>query len=145
MKRFVDELAKHQLLIYFVVLWGASMFFWSIYLLIDTFNDPLDALLILHHLAELGAGATLAALGIKLMRPNFLSVIDKEKAVVYFLLMWAIAFFFIGIYDIIDHGVYIFEYWDCFLAFLGGLAEFFAGIVLGLFGCNLLKKPEPNT
>ena len=144
-KRFVDELAKHQLLIYFVTLWGISMFFWSLYYLIDDFTDLMDALWLLYNLAKLGAGGALTIFGIKLMRPDFITALDKYKMVIYFLLMWAVSFFFIGIYDMADHAPYMFEYWDCFLAFLGALAEFFAGIVLGLFSWNLLKQPEQTT
>jgi hypothetical protein len=147
-KKFIDELAKHKLLIYFAILWGASMFFWSLYDIgyyVTNFSDAMDALPVLYNLMELGAGLFLALFGIKLLQVNFLKTLDNEKVLVYFLLLWAGSLFFSGLYDIVDFGPYIFECWEDILGFIGALADFFGGAVLALFTWNLLSKKEPDT
>jgi hypothetical protein len=144
-KNFIDELAKHKMLVYFVTLWGAMLFLWTVYGIIEYgFNtsDILGIIDIFFHLSELFAGALLALFGIKLINANFLETIKNEKILIYFLLLWAASFFFLGIYDIVDHGPWIFEYPNCIIAFLSGLAALFAGIVLGLFSWNALNETE---
>ena len=49
--------------------------------------------------------------------------------------------FFGGLYAIADHGPHIIEYWECSIAFLGGLGSLFAGITLGLFSLKMLNEP----
>jgi hypothetical protein len=147
-KNFIDEFAKHKLLIYFAILWGLSMFFWSLYDIghyAFGYGETFLALPLLYNMLELIAGLFLAIFGIKLMKPNFLEAIDKEKVLLYFLILWAASFFFCGLANILDFGPWIFEYWEDFLAFLGALADFFAGAVLALFSWNLLSKKESNT
>jgi len=147
-KRFIDELAKHKLLVYFAILWGASMFFWSLYDLgyyVTNFEEAMDALPVLYNLLELGAGLFLVLFGLKLMQSNFLQALDAEKALLYFLLLWAGSLFFCGLYDIVDYGPYISEYPEDILAFIGALADFFGGAVLALFSWNLISKKEPET
>ena len=147
-KRFIEELAKHKLLVYFAVLWGASMFFWSLYDLgyyITSFEEATDAFPILYNLLELGAGLFLALFGIKMLQVNFLEAIDAKKALLYFMLLWAGSLFFCGLYDIVDYGPYIFEYPEDIIAFIAALADFFGGAVLALFSWNLISKKEPET
>ena len=85
-RNFIEELAKHKLLIYFAILWGASMFFWSLYRIGHYalgYGQAFLALSFLAYLLELVAGLFLAIFGIKLIQPNFLEAIDKEKALLY--------------------------------------------------------------
>jgi hypothetical protein len=145
-KNFTDELAKHTLLVYFVILWGGTMFFWSsCNLAYGSYVDILDVVAILANLLELIAGILLVISGIKLMSTNFLAGINTEKTLVYFLILWAGSFIFWGIYDIFYYGPWVFRYLEDTLCFLGGLAAFFAGVVLGLFGWRLLAENEPPT
>jgi len=143
-KKVIDELAKHKLLIYFVIIWGGSMIFWSLYEL-NYYVGEMEILPILHYLLELGAGLFLAIFGLNLMNIKILGAMDKEKILVYFLMLWAGSFFFTGIHEILYNGQWMFEYFDHMLAFLGAVADFFAGAVLGLFAWNLLNEKEPNT
>ena len=144
-KNFIDELAKHKLLVYFVTLWGAMLFLWTLYGIIEygfELTDVLGIIDLLFHLSELFAGALLLIVGIKLMNINLLEAIKNEKLIIYFLLLWAASFFFLGIYNIFDHGPWISEYWNCLLAFLSGLAALFAGVTLGLFSWKLLNETD---
>jgi hypothetical protein len=144
-KRFIDELAKHKLLVYFVILWGASLFLWTIYGIVAygfEIGEALDVIDLLFHLSELFAGALLIIFGIKLININFLKAIKNERLFIYFLILWAASFFFCGLYDIIDYGPWIFEYLEDFIALLGALADFLAGVVLGLFSWKLLSETE---
>lgn len=144
-KRFVDELAKHKLLVYFVTLWGASLFLWTVYGIVAygfEITEALDVIDLLFHLSELFAGALLLLVGIKLMNANFLKAIRNERLIVYFLILWAASFFFMGLYDLVDFGPWIFQYLQDAIAFLSGLAGLFAGIVLGLFSWKLLREDE---
>ena len=148
LKKFIDELTKHKLLIYFVILWGASMFFWSLYDIghyAFGYGETLMVLPLFYNLLEVIAGMFLVIFGIKFLKNHIIEVLTKEKTLLLFLLFWAAKFFFEGAYDIIDHGPWIFEYWECLLAFLGGLGGFFAGAVLALFSWNLFSKKEPDT
>ena len=118
---------------------------WTSYGIIEwgfELTDALGFLDMLFHLSELFAGLLLVIVGIRLIGTNFLESIKKEKLVVYFLLLWAASFFFIGLYNIIDHGPWMFEYWNCLLGFLSGLAGLIAGITLALFSWNILNETD---
>ena len=144
-KNFTDELAKHKLLVYFVTLWGAMLFLWTLYGILEygfEFTGVLSILDLLFHLSELLAGALLAMFGLTLMNINFLKAIKNERLLIYFLILWAASFFFIGIYYIIDFGPWIFDYVEHAIAFLSALAALFAGVVLGLFSMKLLSETE---
>ena len=144
-KTFTDELAKHKWLVYFVTLWGAMLFLWTTYGIIEygfEMTDALDVVDLLFHLSELFAGALLVLLGIKLLNPNLLKTVKNERLIVFFLILWAASFFFMGLYDIVDFGPWIFQYVQDAIAFLSGLAALFAGIVLGLFSWKLLTETE---
>ena len=143
-KKFIDELAKHKMLVYFVTFWGAWLFLWTVYGFIEWgFNtDLLGILDLFFHLSELFAGLLLMILGIKLWSNNFLEEIKNDQLMIYFLLLWAASFFFGGLYVVIDHGPHIIEYGESFIAFLAGLAVLFAGITLGLFSWKMLNEPS---
>ena len=146
-KNFIDELAKHKMLVYFVTLLGAWLFLNTVYGFIEWgFNtDLLGIIDLFFHLSELFAGLLLVMIGIKLMNIKFLDALKNERLLTYFMLLWAASFFFGGLYYVIDHGPYIFEYFECLIAFLAGLAALFSGITLGLFSWNILNEPEQNT
>jgi len=148
-KNFVDELAKHKMLVYFVTLLGAWLFlntvygFWEYWDYLNT--DLLGIIDVFFHLSELFAGLLLMIVGIKLMNIKFLEGLKTDQLLTYFLLLWAASFFFGGLYYVIEHGPYIFEYGECFIAFLAGLAALFAGITLGLFSWKMLNEPKQET
>lgn len=146
-KNFIDELAKHKLLVYFVILWGAWLFLWSVYGFIEwpIHTDLLGIIDLFFHLSELFAGLLLVIFGIKLLNTTFLEGIKNDRLLIYFLLLWAASLFFVGLYVVIDHGQHIVEYPECIIAFLSGLAALFAGITLGIFSWNLLNEPEQET
>ena len=146
-KNFIDELGKHKLLVYFMTLWGAWLFLWTVYGFIEWgFNtDLLGIIDLFFHLSELFAGLLLVILGIKLMYIKFLEGLKNDQLLIYFLLLWAASFFFGGLYVVIDHGPYVIEYGECFIAFLGGLAALFAGVTLGLFSWKMLSEPDQET
>ena len=147
LKKFIDELAKHKMLVYFVTLWGAWLFLWTVYGFIEWgFNtDLLGIIDLLFHLSELFAGLLLVILGIRLMNIKFVEGLKNDQLLIYFLLLWAATFFFGGLYVVIDHGPYIIEYWECLIAFLAGLASLFAGVTLGMFSWKMLNDPEQQT
>ena len=146
-KNFVDELAKHKMLVYFVTLWGAWLFLWTVYGVVEWGfeTDLLGIIDLFFHLSELFGGLLLVLLGVKILNSNFLTGIKNDQVLIYFLLLWAASFFFGGLYVVIDHGPYIIEYGECFIAFLAGLAALFAGITLGLFSWKMLNEPEQET
>ena len=146
-KNFVDELAKHKMLVYFVTLWGAWLFLNTVYGFLEWgfHTDLLGIIDLFFHLSELFAGLLLMIVGFKLMNIKFLEGLKTDQLLTYFLLLWAASFFLGGLYYVIDHGPYIFEYGESFIAFLAGLAALFAGITLGLFSWNMLREPEQKT
>lgn len=143
-KNFIEELAKHKLLVYFVTLWGASLFLWTVYGIVAYRFETtaLGVLDLLYHLSELFAGVLLVLFGLKLIYPNFLTKTKNERLLIYFLILWAASFFFIGLYNIVDFGPWIFNFDEDVIGFLSALADLFAGIVLALFSWNLLGEKE---
>ena len=136
LKTVTDWLAQHQFLVYFVILWGASMFLYAVANFVDWgfgVGDLYDVLWILANLFDLASGFFLMLFGIKLMNKDFLEGIAIEKILVYFLLLWAGQFFFWGLSDIIFYEI---------VWILAGLAHFFAGIILALFAWKLLNEKE---
>jgi hypothetical protein len=142
-KNFLDELSNHKFLVYFVTLWGAMLFLWTVYGFIEYgfHTDVLGIIDLFFHLSELIAGAILIIIGVKLLNTDFLKEIKSEKLFVYFLILWAATFFFWGLYVVVDYGASL-GYAEHVIAFLGGLAALFAGIVLGLFSWKLLNEAE---
>lgn len=139
LKNIIDELAKHSLLVYFIIIWGASMFLYAVCNL-GTWGfgveDLYDLMWILANLFDLVAGVFLMIFGIKLLQADFLDVIQLEKALVYFLMFWAGQFFFWGLSDLF--------YFEGIICLLAALVHFFAGIILAMFAWKLLNEKESN-
>ena len=135
LKTIIDELAKQRLLIYFVILWGASMFLYAICNLGSGglgVEDVYDVLWILANLFDLAAGIFLMLFAVKLLSPNFLAGLQTEKTLVYFLLLWAGQFFFWGLSDLL--------YYEGIVCILAALVYFIAGIVLALSAWKFLTE-----
>ena len=147
-KNFVDELAKHKLLVYFVTLWGATLFLDTVYGFtawgLDGFYWVGTSAVVdlFFHFSELFAGVILVILGVKLLKPHFLETLKNEKMIVYFLILWAASFFFRGIWSFVYYGLDVTFYSETTIALLGGLASLFAGITMGLFGWKMLSEHE---
>ena len=146
-KNFIDELAKHKLLVYFVILWGAMLFLWTLYGMIEygwEIRNSMEMYVAdkLFHFSELFAGAILMIFGIKLLKTNFLKAIKNERLIIYFLLLWVASFFFWGMWYIFDFGPRIFESLENTIGILSALVALFAGISLGLFSWKLRGETE---
>ena len=138
LKTVIDELAKHSLLVFFIILWGVSMILYPVCSLGSWgfgVEDLYDVLWILANLVELVAGVFLMLFGLKLMNANFLAGLQIEKTLVYFLLLWAGQFFFWGLSDLI--------YFGGILCILAALVYIIAGVILALFAWKLLTEKEP--
>jgi len=147
-KNFIDELAKHKLLVYFVTLWGATLFLSQVYALtawgLDGFywvgtSAGVD---LFFHLSELFAGVILVILGVKLLNTSLLETLRNERLLVYFLMLWAASFFFRGLWSFVYYGLDATFYPEVTIALLGGLASLFAGVAMGLFGWKMLSEHE---
>lgn len=142
LKKFIDELAKHTTLVYFLIFWGLSFILWSLCNLIDpgfgrVFNI-FDLLWILAYLMELLAGIVLLIFGLRLMNVNILSGMTVSRLLVYFLILWGAQFVFWGLYDVLDLSFLASDP----LCYLGALAEFLAGVTLVIFAWSLMQKTE---
>jgi len=138
----IELLQKEKIVIYFVLLWAGSFFFWNLSSVVYyafNMNSPLSGLAIIGNLLELLAGVMLAMLGFKLLDIKFLSALTKEKLLVFFLLFWAGSFIIWGLYDLIDFGPLSAE---GVLRLLGALCDLGAGAVLALFGLKLFSAQE---
>jgi hypothetical protein len=147
-KKFVDELAKHKLLVYFVTLWGATLFLDTVYGLtawgLDGFYWVGTSAFVdvFFHFSELFAGIILAILGLKLLRPGFLETLRNENLLVYFLMLWAASFFFRGIWSFVYYGLDVTFYPESTIALLSNLASLIAGVAMGLFSWKMLSAPD---
>ena len=147
-KNFTDELAKHKLLAYFVILWGALLFLWTVYGIAEygfaQYGESIEMYIAdkIFHFSELFAGLILMVFGIKLLNTNFLKAIKNERLIIYFLLLWAASFFFWGLMYVFDFAPQIFESLEHIIGFLSALAALFAGVTLGLFSWKLLSETE---
>jgi hypothetical protein len=147
-KNFIDKLAKHKLLVYFVILWGAMLFLWTSYGMVEygfaQYGEPIEKYIAdkIYHFSELFAGLILMIFGIKLLNSNFLKSIKNEKLINYFLLLWAASFFFWGLWYMFDFAPRIFDSLENMIGFLSALVAIFVGIILGLFSWKLLNDTE---
>ena len=146
-KDIVDILAKEKLLVYFLLLWAGTFFFWAIHgLWIYGLNveGAADVLAIIANLMDLLVGVVLALLALKLLKSGFLGTLLKEKLLVYFLLLWAGSFFFWALSDIAYYGPYASRYGEDAMAVIAALFELAVGAVLALLGWRLMatKKTE---
>jgi len=135
LKTIINELAKNKLLVFFIILWGASMLIYAIGNL-GTYGlgvaDFYDVLWILGNLFDLAAGIFLILFGIQLLSPNFLEALKVEKTLIFFLLLWAGQFFFWGLYDLL--------YYSGIVLLLAALVHFIAGIILAVAAFKLLTE-----
>ena len=135
LKTIINELAKNKLLVFFIILWGASMLIYAIGNL-GTYGlgvaDFYDVLWILGNLFDLAAGIFLILFGIQLLSPNFLEALKVEKTLIFFLLLWAGQFFFWGLYDLL--------YYSGIVLLLAALVHFIAGIILAFAAFKLLTE-----
>jgi hypothetical protein len=140
LKTIIDELAKNKLLVFFVIIWGASMLLYAIGNL-GTYGlgvaDFYDVLWILGNLFDLAAGIFLILFGIQLLSPNFLGALKVEKTLIFFLLLWAGQFFFWGLYDLL--------YYSGIVLLLAALVHFIAGIILAVAAFKLLTEGTPTS
>ncbi len=146
-KDIVEILTKEKLLVYFLLLWAATFFFWAIHgLWVNAVHveGAADVLAIIANLMDLLAGVVLALLAVKLLKSGFLGTLSKEKLVVYFLLLWAGSFFFWALSDFAYYGPYALRYGEDAMALVAAIFELAAGAVLALLGWRLLtnKKTE---
>ena len=90
-KNFIDELAKHKMLVYFVILWGVKLFVGTLYGFIEWGFFQLSGLLVIDmffHWSEFVAGFLLLLFGYKLLNKSFLEGIKNHKLLIYFLIVW---------------------------------------------------------
>ena len=141
-KNIIELLEKEKFVVYFVLLWAGSFFFWNLsslaYYAFHLYS-ALSVLALLSNLLEFLAGIMLGLLGFALLGMNVLKTITKEKLLVFFLLFWAGSFLLWGIYEIIDFGPMSAE---AVLRLLGALCDLGAGAVLALFSWKLLGAKE---
>jgi hypothetical protein len=135
LKTIIDVFAKQKLLVYFLILWGASMLLYAVCNLGSGglgIADVYDALWILANLFDLAAGIFLMLFAVKLLSPNFLEGLQTEKTLIYFLLLWAGQFFFWGLSDLL--------YYEGIVCILAALVYLIAGIVLALSAWKFLNE-----
>jgi len=143
-KNIIELIEKEKLIVYFVLLWAGSFFFWNISNEIyyaTHFYSALNGFAVFNNLIELFAGVMLGMLGFKMLGIKFLPTLTKEKLLVYFLLLWAGSFFFWAIYDIVSFGPLSA---DAIVGFFGTLCDLVAGVVLALFGWKLLNNKDQS-
>jgi hypothetical protein len=141
-KNIIGLIEKEKLLVYFVLLWAGSFFFWNLgseVYYATHFYSALNGFAVFNNLIELFAGVMLGLLGFKLLGMKFLPTLTKEKLLVYFLLLWAGSFFFWAIYDIVDFGPMSAQ---AVFSLLGILCDLAAGAVLALFSWKLLTSKD---
>jgi hypothetical protein len=69
--KFLPTFTKEKLLAYFLLLWGATFFFWAIFDIISTGSMSADVVLrVFGSLFQLASGAVLALFGWKLLNTN---------------------------------------------------------------------------
>jgi hypothetical protein len=143
-KNIIELIEKEKLLVYFVLLWAGSFFFWNIGSEIyyaSHLNSALSGFAVFNNLIDLLTGVMLGLLGFKLLGMKFLPMLTKEKLLVYFLLLWAGSFFLWAIYGIVDFGPMSAE---AAFRLLGTLSDLVAGAVLALFGWKLLNAKDQS-
>jgi hypothetical protein len=137
-KSIIELIEREKLIVYFVLLWAGSFFFYNLGSTIYYFGHLTTAaygVAAFSNLLELFAGVMLGLLGFTLLFNGFKLPITKERLLVFFLLLWAGSFFFWGIYAFIDIGPITAENT---LYLLGGVFDLIAGAVLALFSLKLM-------
>jgi hypothetical protein len=137
LKNLIDDIAKLRFLVFFILLWSASMLLYAVCNLGSYgfgVQDFYDVLWIIANLFDLAAGIFLILFGIQLLNRSFLAGLQIEKTLVYFLLFWAGQFFFWGLYDLL--------YYEGIICILAALVQTIAGIVLALLVWMVLTEKE---
>ena len=146
LRNLAEMLLRHRkLLAYFLIFWAAVLIFYGIGNNVEYDGRILEGTeftaYVLSSLADVGAGILLALLGVKLLKENFLSSLSKEKLLAFFLILWAVSFFFWGLSTTIDYGYWAAKgYTEDAGSTLSGVFQMGAGIVLALLGVKLLKN-----
>lgn len=148
---FLDGLAKEKYLVYFLLAWAGTFFFWAIdgfigniMSITNGYSNASSWVNLISRPFDLLAGVMLAIVGFKLLSPNFLPALKREAALIYFLLLWAAGFFFNVISDIAYYATYGFVASDI-VGILGTLSSLAAAGVLGLFAWNLFQTKSGSS
>ncbi len=137
-KSIIELIERERLIVYFVLLWAGSFFFYNLsstIYYVGNLNTAAHGIAAFSNLLELFAGVMLGLLGFTLLFNGFKLPITKERLLVFFLLLWAGSFFFWGIYAFIDIGPVTAE--NLFYV-IGGIFDLVAGAVLALFSFKLM-------
>ena len=147
LKGFIEGLAKEKYLVYFLLAWAGVLFFWALSNIVGEATNlkyAYNGIYLFSDLFELGQGAILALLSVKLLSANFMANLKKEVLVAYFLLLWAGSFFFGAIGDIAYDAQWGIKNASDGIGILGTISSFIAGVVLALVGWKLLQaKDQP--
>ena len=145
-KGFLDGLAQQKYLVYFMLAWAGTFFFWAIdgfigniWSITNGYATASTYVNLISRPIDLLTGLMLALLAVKLLMPSFMPTIKREAALIYFLLLWALGFFFNVISDIAYYASYGFVASDI-IGIFGTLCSLAAAGVLGLFAWNLLQS-----
>jgi hypothetical protein len=148
---FLDGLAKEKYLVYFMLAWAGTFFFWAldgfinnIWSITHGYSNAASWVNLLSRPFDLLAGVMLALLAFKLLSPNVIPAIKREASLIYFLLLWAAGFFFNVISDIAYYATYGFVATDV-LGIFGTLCSLAAAGVLGLFAWKLLQAKSGSS
>ena len=148
LKNLVEILEKEKWVAFFLLFWAGSFFFWALQSIAANgfeVNVASDLFYVLTDLFNLAAGIVLGLFSLKLLKSDLMGGLSKERMLVFFILLWAGAFFFSGIGDILYYGQYAARYFDDALGVLGGLAELAAGLALGPLGLKLFASKDPSS
>ncbi len=143
LKGFLDGLAQEKYLVYFMLAWAGTLFFWGIlgvYSRATNLTDAYNGIMLLSRLCDVGSGIMLALLALKMLIPNFMPTLKREQTLIYFLLLWAGGFFIYSIADFAWYAQHGFGGLPDFVDILGTLSSLAAGAVLGLFAWKLLQS-----
>ena len=139
-KSIIGILEKDKLVVYFILLWAGSFFFWNIGSVADNLlnlNSAYSVFSLVGNLIELIAGVMLAMLGFKMLGAEFAPSLTKENLLAFFLLFWSISFIVWGIYNLALYGLNSVQ--DV-ARLLGALCDLGAGAVLALFSWRLFTS-----
>jgi hypothetical protein len=160
-ENFLSSISKKKLLAVFLLLWAASFIFWGLSTIIDYGRWALEGYTedvgsVVSGVIQVGAAIPLALLSIKLLKPNFISSVSRNKLLVIFLVLWAGTLFFWGLSNVMRYGNDVLEVYEdpyideegftgaiSVVGILYGLADMGAGIVLALLATKLWGKNLP--
>jgi len=143
LKNFLFGLSKEKNLVYFLLAWAGTLFFWAISSLVyrvTNLTSAYSGVVLFSDLFNLGAGIVLALLAFKLLSVTFMPGLKSESLVSYFLLLWAGSFFFGAIADFVYDAQYGIGSASDAISILGTLSSLAAGAILALVGWKLLNS-----